>query len=131
LESYQVHKSTNISSFEVVCGFDPLTPLDLLPLPNPHTFLHKEGGTKAEFDKKMHERIQKQVQQQIEKYYEKLPKIIEKQDDGFVSSSLRFLSGFAEASHVLLRQPLQSVKISMINDRTNETTFTHKKEILH
>ena len=33
--------------------------------------------------------------------------------------------------HVLLRRPLQSVKISMLNGRTNETTFTHKKEILH
>ena len=71
-----VHKTTNISSFEVVYGFDPLTPLDLLPLPNPHTFVHKEGVTKAKFVKKMHERIQEQIQQQIEKYYEKLPKKI-------------------------------------------------------
>ena len=63
-----VHKTTNISSFEVVYGFDPLTPLDLLPLPNPHTFVHKEGSTKAEFVKKMHERIQEQIQQRIEKY---------------------------------------------------------------
>jgi len=30
-----VHKTTNISPFEVVYGFNPLTPLDLLPLPNP------------------------------------------------------------------------------------------------
>jgi len=73
-----VHKTTNISPFEVVYGFDPLTPLDLLPLPNPHTFVHKEGATKAEFVKKMHERIKEQIQQQIEKYYEKLPKTIEK-----------------------------------------------------
>jgi len=42
-----VHKATNISSFEVVYGFDPLTPLDLLPLPNPHTFVHKEGVIKT------------------------------------------------------------------------------------
>jgi len=42
-----VHKTTNISPFEVVHGFYPLTPLDLLPLPNPHTFVHKEGATKA------------------------------------------------------------------------------------
>jgi len=32
-----------------------------------------------------------------------------------------------ETCHVLLRRPLQSVKISMINGRINETTFTHKK----
>jgi len=36
-----------------------------------------------------------------------------------------------ETCHVLLRRSLQSVKISMINGRTNETTFTHKREILH
>ena len=47
-----VHKTTNISPFEVVYGFNPLTPLDLLPLPNPQTFVHKEGVTKAEIVKK-------------------------------------------------------------------------------
>jgi len=36
-----------------------------------------------------------------------------------------------ETCHVLLRRPLQSVKFSMLNGCTNETTFTHKKEILH
>jgi len=39
-----------------------------LPLPNPQEFVHKEGVTKAEFVKKMHERIKEQIQQQIEKY---------------------------------------------------------------
>nr|KYP35358.1 Transposon Ty3-I Gag-Pol polyprotein [Cajanus cajan] len=29
-----VHKTTNLSPFEVVYGFNPLTPLDLIPLPN-------------------------------------------------------------------------------------------------
>ena len=63
-----IHKTTNISPFEVVYGFNPLTPLDLLPLSNPHTFVHKEGATKAEFVKKMHERVKEQIQQQTEKY---------------------------------------------------------------
>ena len=36
-----------------------------------------------------------------------------------------------ETCYVLLRQPLQNVKISMINGRINEATFTHKREILH
>ena len=30
-----VHKTTNASPFEVIYGFNPLTPMDLLPLPNP------------------------------------------------------------------------------------------------
>jgi len=63
-----VHKTTNISPFEVVNGFNPLTPLDLLPLPNPQEFVHKEGVTKAEFVKKMLERIENQIQQQTKKY---------------------------------------------------------------
>jgi len=63
-----VHKTTNISPFEVVYGFNPLTPLDLLPLPNPQEFVHKEGATKAKFVKKMYERIKEQIQQQTEKY---------------------------------------------------------------
>jgi len=65
-----VHKTTNISPFEVVYGFNPLTPLDLLPLPNPQEFVHKEGVTKVEFVKKMHERIKNQIQQQTYKIHE-------------------------------------------------------------
>jgi len=42
--------------------------LDLLPLPNPQAFVHKEGATKAEFVKKMHEKVKTQIQQQTEKY---------------------------------------------------------------
>jgi len=41
-----VHKTTNTSPFEVVYGFNPLTPLDLLPPPNPQEFLYKEGVIK-------------------------------------------------------------------------------------
>jgi len=63
-----VHKTTNISPFEVVYGFNPLTPLDLLPLPNPQAFVYKEGVIKAEFVKKMHEKVKLQIQQQTEKY---------------------------------------------------------------
>jgi len=76
-----VHKTTNISPFEVVCGFNPLSHLDLLPLPNPQEFVHKEGVTKNEFVKKMHKRIKEQIQQQTEKYHKKLPKTIEKQEE--------------------------------------------------
>ena len=36
-----------------------------------------------------------------------------------------------ETCHVLLRRPLQIAKNSMLNGRTNETTFTHKKNIFH
>ena len=48
-----VNKTTNASPFEVVYGFNPLTPTDLLPLPNPQELVHKEGVIKADFVKKM------------------------------------------------------------------------------
>jgi len=42
--------------------------LDLLPLPNPQEFVHKEGVIKADFMKKLHEKVKLQIQQQNEKY---------------------------------------------------------------
>ena len=36
-----------------------------------------------------------------------------------------------ETCHVLLRQPLQRIEISMNKGCINETTLTHKREILH
>nr|KYP50633.1 Transposon Ty3-I Gag-Pol polyprotein [Cajanus cajan] len=62
-----VHKTTNMSPFEIVYGFNPLTPLDLLPLPDVASFIHKEG-TRAEFVKKLHERVREHIQSQTEKY---------------------------------------------------------------
>ena len=44
-----VHKTTNISPFEVVYGFNPHIPSNFLSLPNPHEFMNKEGVTKVEF----------------------------------------------------------------------------------
>ena len=38
-----VHSTTSCSPFEVVYGFNPLTPLDLLSMPNISVFKHKEG----------------------------------------------------------------------------------------
>jgi len=63
-----VHKTTNISPFEVACGFNLLTPLDLLPLSNPQEFVHNEGVTKAKLVKKLHERITTQIHKQTKKY---------------------------------------------------------------
>ena len=51
-----VHSTTNFSPFEIVYGFNPLTPLDLLPLPvNEMTSL--DGQKKAEMVKKLHESV--------------------------------------------------------------------------
>jgi len=73
-----VHKTTYISTFEVVCGLNPFSLFDLLPFPNPQGFVPKEKVTKTEYVK-IHKRIKEQIQQPKEKYCKKFPKTIEKQ----------------------------------------------------
>nr|KYP34891.1 Transposon Ty3-I Gag-Pol polyprotein [Cajanus cajan] len=62
-----VHKTTKISPFEVVYGFNPLTPLDLIPLPDSSHYFHKEGVSRAEFVKKLHEKVKTHIQLQNER----------------------------------------------------------------
>jgi hypothetical protein len=51
-----VDSTTDFSPFEIVYGFNPLTPLDLLPLPvDENTSL--DGQKKAEMVKKLHESV--------------------------------------------------------------------------
>nr|KYP76123.1 Transposon Ty3-I Gag-Pol polyprotein [Cajanus cajan] len=63
-----VHKTTKMSPFEIVYGFNPLIPLDLLPLPDVASFIHKERTSRAEFVKNLHERVRNHIQSQTEKY---------------------------------------------------------------
>lgn len=63
-----VHSTTKMSPFEVVYGFNPLTPLDLLPMPNSSFLKHKDGKDKAEFVKKMHEQVKLQIEKKNEGY---------------------------------------------------------------
>ena len=56
-----VHSTTNFSPFEIVFGFNPLTPLDLLPLQvNEMTSL--DGQKKVEMVKKLHENVQQLIE---------------------------------------------------------------------
>ena len=62
-----VHSSTKFSPFEIVYGFNPLTPLDLSPLPaSEHVNL--DGKKKAEFVKQLHERARLNVERRTEQY---------------------------------------------------------------
>jgi len=63
-----VHRSTRQSPFVVVYGFNPLTPLDLIPLPLDTSFMHKEGVSRSEFVKKLHERVKNRIENQIKVY---------------------------------------------------------------
>ena len=68
-----VHSTTKFSLFEIVYGFNPLTPLDLLPLPvNEVTSL--DGQKKADMVKKLHESVQQHIEKKNEQYATKANK---------------------------------------------------------
>jgi hypothetical protein len=68
-----VHSTTDFSPFEIVYGFNPLTPLDLLPLPvDEKTSL--DGQKKAEMVKKLHESVRQHIEKKNEQYSTKANK---------------------------------------------------------
>ena len=62
-----VHSTTNYSPFEVVYGGNPLTPLDLSPLPVDE-YASLDGKKKAELVKQLHEKIRLQIEKKTEQY---------------------------------------------------------------
>jgi hypothetical protein len=62
-----VHSATKFSPFEIVYGFNPLTPLDLSPLPlTEHVNL--DGKKKADFVKQIHEKARFNIERRTEQY---------------------------------------------------------------
>src|SRR4051812_29120761 len=60
-----VHSTTQLCPFEVVYGFKPLTPLDLLPLPL-HERVDMEASRRAEYVKKIHEKTREAIEKKGE-----------------------------------------------------------------
>ena len=55
-----MHSTTSYSPFEIVYGFNPLTPLDLIPLPiDGRSSL--DGQKKAELVKSLHGKVRLQI----------------------------------------------------------------------
>jgi len=63
-----VYSTTNYSPFKIVYGFNPLTPLDLLPMPNISMFKHREAQAKADCVKKLHEQVKGQIEKENESF---------------------------------------------------------------
>ncbi|KAL1203462.1 RNA-directed DNA polymerase-like protein [Cardamine amara subsp. amara] len=61
------HSATKQSPFEIVYGFNPLTPLDLSPLPQA-IYSSPTGETKAEFVKKLHQRVRDNLAKKTDQY---------------------------------------------------------------
>ena len=65
-----INSTTSHSPFEVVYGFNPLTPLHLLPIPILDDVLCKDGCEKASFIKDLHNDIKLRIEKKVGKYAE-------------------------------------------------------------
>ena len=62
-----IHSSTKFSPFEIFYGFNPLTPLDLSPLPMSER-VNLDGHLKADLVKKIHETARLNIERRTEQY---------------------------------------------------------------
>jgi hypothetical protein len=65
-----VHFTIDYSPFEIVYGFNPLTPLDLIPL-SVDEMVSLDGNKKAQVVKDLHAKIQQQIEKKNEQYANK------------------------------------------------------------
>ena len=65
------HSTTGKSLFEVVYGFNPLSPLDILPLPLQER-ANKDASARATYLKKMHEETRSTIERQVQRLSAKL-----------------------------------------------------------
>ena len=65
-----VHSTIDHSPFEIVYGFNPLTPLDLIPLPVDER-VSFDGNQKAQVVKDLHAKIRQQIEKKNEQYANK------------------------------------------------------------
>jgi hypothetical protein len=62
-----IHSATKFSPFEIVYGFNPLSPLDLTPLPLSER-VNLDGKKKTEFVKMIHEKARLNIERRTQQY---------------------------------------------------------------
>jgi len=65
-----VHSTTSHSPFEIVYGFNPLTPFDLLPLPIQEAWTFQDGEAKAKMIQDLHTQVKEAIERKVMKYQE-------------------------------------------------------------
>ncbi|XP_051143424.1 uncharacterized protein LOC127259857 [Andrographis paniculata] len=70
-----------MSPFEVVYGFNPLTPLDMLPLPS-NEYFNSDGRKQAEFVKEMHSMVRENIAKSNARFPEKWKSKLSPRGDG-------------------------------------------------
>ena len=71
--NHSLHSSTNFSPFEVVYDFNPLSPLDILPLPLSER-VSTDGKMKADTILKLHQKVRDNIKVKTEIYTRKANK---------------------------------------------------------
>ena len=61
-----VHSTTNLCPFEIVCGFKPIAPIDLLPLPLQER-TNMEASKRVAYVKKIHEKTKEAIELKAER----------------------------------------------------------------
>ena len=59
-----VHSTIKCTPCEIVYGFNPLTPLDWLPMP-PKEFVNFDANAKVEFGHKLHKHVKEHLRSKI------------------------------------------------------------------
>ena len=62
-----VHSSTSHLPFEVVYGFNPLTPLHLLPLPIHEAWTYQDSEVNAKYIQDLHSQVKKTIERRVKK----------------------------------------------------------------
>ena len=65
-----MHSTTSHSPFEIVYGFNPLTPLDLLPLPTQESWTCQDGEAKAKMIQDLHTQVKEAIERKVKNYQE-------------------------------------------------------------
>jgi len=63
-----VHYTTSHSPFEIVYGFNPLTLLDLLPLPTQEAWTCQDGKAEAKMIQYLHTQVKEAIERKVKKY---------------------------------------------------------------
>ena len=62
-----IHSTISYSPFEVMYGFNPLTPLDILPLPS-NDYVSFDGKKKADSIKELHSKVRATIEKKNKQY---------------------------------------------------------------
>ena len=69
-----VDNTSNCDPFEILYGLNPLTPIDLLTMPNISVLKHKDTHAKVDYVRKQHKKVEAQVEEKGECYSKQVNK---------------------------------------------------------